>query len=256
MKITRLLVTIVIACSLVAVVSAQRQKRRCAGTLVDANKPAVFISFLRSGEVEPLETGVGNRYLWFRLTNNSRWAIWLDMSGVPKAYGDAGLFYTIESEEDGKIRIDSRCHVCAVNPVRAGRLVVFSIPADYAGQDVRMRIEYSFAWERDNEMEGGSYSVHSVLFYFSYLPKSVLPTAGVAGFDRRRVSELAGRRTTAKPGSRPAFSIFQRGRLRLRVFGELRAPIVENQRVRQSPDHDDDTGGRKGGNRLEHARLN
>src|SRR5262245_52482707 len=41
-----------------------------------------------------------------------------------------------------------------------------------------------------------------------------------------------------------------------RVFGEHCAPIVENQRVRQSPDHDDDTGGRKRGNRLERARVN
>jgi hypothetical protein len=192
MKMTRLLLTIVFACSLVAAVSAQRQIRRGAGTLVDANKPAVFISFLHSGEVEPLETGVGNRYLWFRLTNNSRWAIWLKMSGVPKSYGDAGLFYTIESKEDGKIKIDSRCHVCSVNPVRASGSVVFSIPADYASKDVRLRIEYSFAWERDKEMEGGSYSAHSVLFHFSHLPKSVLPAAGVAGFDWRGVEEIAG----------------------------------------------------------------
>jgi len=168
--------TIVIACSLVPVASAQRQKNRRAGTLVDAKKPVVFISFLRSAEIEPLETGVGNRYLWFRIRNNSRWPIWLDMSGVPKAYGDAGLFYTIESKIDGKIRIDSRCHACSVNPVGSGRSVVFSIPADYARQDTRMRMEYSFAWERDNEMEGGSYSRHSVLFYFSHLPKSAFST--------------------------------------------------------------------------------
>src|SRR5262245_16248135 len=171
----RLLLTIIIACGLVTIVHAQRQNSRRAGTLVNGNRPAVFVTFLRSGEVEPLVNGVGNRYLWFRLTNNSRWAIWLDMSGAPKEYGDAGLFYTIESKEDGMIKIDSRCHVCSVNPVGAGRSVVFSIPADYASREVRMRIEYSFAWERDNEMEGGSYSTHSVLFYFSYLPKSVLP---------------------------------------------------------------------------------
>ncbi len=180
MNTMKLLLTIAIVCSLVTVVPAQRRKNDRIGTLVDANKPAVYISFLRSGEVEPLETGVGNRYLWFRITNNSRWAIWLDMSGVPKTYGDAGLYYTIENETDGKIQIDSRCHACSVNPVGVGRSVVFSIPADYARQDARMRIEYSFAWERDNEMEGGSYSTHSVLFYFSYLPKSVLPTTALS----------------------------------------------------------------------------
>ena len=101
------------------------------------------------------------------------------MGGVPKEYGDANLFYTIE-EKKGEIRIDSRCHVCSVNPVGSGRSVVFSIPADYASQDARLRIEYSFAWERDNEIEGGSYSTHSVLFYFSYLPKSALPTTALS----------------------------------------------------------------------------
>ena len=175
-KSMKFVLTIVIACSLVTVASAQRQKNRWAGTLVDANKPVVFIAFLRSAEIEPLEMGVGNRYLWFRITNNSLWPIWLDMSGVPKAYGDAGLFYTIENKDDGKIRIDSRCHACSVNPVGSGRSVVFSVPADHASQDSRMRLEYSFAWERDNETEGGSYSKHSVLFYFSYLPKSAFST--------------------------------------------------------------------------------
>ncbi len=173
----RLLLTIVIACTPAMVASPQRQKSRRAEGLVDANKPAVYISFLRSAQIGPLETGISNHYLWFRITNNARWPIWLNMSGVPKEYGDAGLFYTIENEDDGKIQVDSRCHVCSVNPVGAGRSVAFSIPADYASRNARMRIEYSFAWERDNEIEGGSYSNHSVLFYFSYLPKSVLPAA-------------------------------------------------------------------------------
>jgi hypothetical protein len=178
MKMRNLLLSIVIACSLVTVAPAQRQRNRRAVALVDTSKPVVFISYLRSADLEPLGTGYGRKHLLFRITNNSRWAIWLKMSGVPKAaYGDAGLFYTIENKEEGKIQIDSRCHVCAVNPVGAGRSVVFSIPADYASQDARMRIEYSFAWERGNETEGGSYSNHSVLFYFSYLPKSVLPAA-------------------------------------------------------------------------------
>jgi hypothetical protein len=167
-----------IACSFVTVAPAQRQRNRRAVALVDTSKPVVFISYLRSADLEPLRTGYGRRHLLFRITNNSRWAIRLNMSGVPKAaYGDAGLFYTIENKEDGKIQIDSRCHVCSVNPVGAGRSVVFSIPADYASRDARMRIEYSFAWERDNEIEGGSYSRHSVLFYFSYLSNSVLPAA-------------------------------------------------------------------------------
>ena len=162
------------------VAPAQRQVNRRAGALVNSTKPAVFISFLRSADLEPLRTGYGRQHLLFRITNNSRWAIWLEMNGVPKEYGDAGLFYTIESKDKGEIQIDSRCHVCSVNPVGPGRSIVFSIPADYANTDTRLRIEYSFAWERDNEVEGGSYSEHSVAFYFSYLPKFVLPTTALS----------------------------------------------------------------------------
>jgi hypothetical protein len=180
MSMRKSLLIIIVMCSLVTGVSAHRQKRHRAGALVNASKPAVYISFLRTAGLEPLRTGYGRKHLLFRITNNSRWAIWLEMGGVPKEYGDANLFYTIEEEKKGEIQIDSRCHVCSVNPVGAGRSVVFSIPADYATQDTRLRIEYSFAWERGNEAEGGSYSEHSVVFYFSHLPKSVLPATALS----------------------------------------------------------------------------
>ena len=170
----KILLSIAIVCSLVTVTPAQGKKNLKAGTLVNPNKPAVFITFLRLTDLEPLETGYGRKHFLLRITNNTRWAIWLEMGGVPKEYGDAGLFYTIENKDKGEIQIDSRCHVCSVNPVNPGRSIVFSVPADYASTDTRMRIGYSFAWERDNEVEGGSYSEHSVAFYFSYLPQSVL----------------------------------------------------------------------------------
>ena len=158
----------------------QPKPGRSAVPLVDSSKPAVFISFLRTGQVEPLETGVGKNYLWFRITNNTRWSIWLEMSGVPKEYGDAGLYYTIEDKENNEVRIDSRCHVCSVNPLRAGRSITFSIPGDYAGANFRLRIEYAFQWERDTETLDGSYSTHSVEFYFSHLSKTALSSNGLS----------------------------------------------------------------------------
>jgi len=152
---------------------AQR-KARPPKVLLNVNKPGVYISFLRAGKIESLETGVSDKYLWFRITNNTRWAIWLEMSGVPKAYGDASLYFTIVESNGGKIRIDSRCHVCSVNPVGPGRSVVFSIPSDYATLDAYLRMTYSFAWERDNENEDGSSSTHAIEFSFHRLPKSAL----------------------------------------------------------------------------------
>jgi hypothetical protein len=176
MSLRRFLFALVLVCGLAAVATAQPQKDVKRGGLVDKRRPAVFISYLRLADLEPLRTGYGRKHLLFKITNNTQWLIWLEMNGVPKEYGDAGLFYTIETGEDGKVEIDSRCHVCSVNPVKAGRSVVFSIPADYVRKDARLRVAYSFAWERNNEAVGGSRSTHSVEFYFSYLPKSALPS--------------------------------------------------------------------------------
>lgn len=178
----KLLLTIVIACSFVTEAYAQRSKTRRSGALVVASKPAVFLTFLRLTNIKPDDPANDPNYLFFRLTNNSRWPIWLQMSGVSKKeYGDASLYYAIEDKETGAVRIGStQCHVCSVNPLRAGDSIVFSIPLGDAGRDARMRIEYSFAWERDNEIESGSYSEHSVVFYFSYLPSSVFPTTALS----------------------------------------------------------------------------
>jgi len=170
----RLFLTLVVTCCVIPA-SAQTRSTRRGSPLIDPSKPAVFISFLKVGQIEPLEAGVRGQYLWFRLTNNSRWAIWLEMSGVPKAYGEARLYYTIEDTTDrGKILVDSSCHVCSVNPVAPGRSIVFSIPTDHASRYSRLHIPYSFSWERDNESEGGSSSQHSVEFYFDKLPESAL----------------------------------------------------------------------------------
>ena len=182
MNTMKLLLTIVIACGLVTVIQAQRPNNRRAGALVNANKPAVFLTFLRLTNIKPDDPTDDPNYLFFRLTNNSRWPIWLQMSGVSKKeYGDASLYYAIEDKETSIVRIGStQCHVCSVNPLRPGGSIVFSLPSGHASRDTRMRIEYSFAWERDNEMEGGSYSEHSVVFYFSYLPSHVLLTAALS----------------------------------------------------------------------------
>jgi hypothetical protein len=186
----KLLLTISIVCSLITAAPAQRQRNRRAGALVDANKPAVYLSFLRITRIESDDPSDDPNYLFFRLTNNSRWPIWLQMSGVSKKeYGEASLYYAIEDRKSGDVRIGStQCHVCSVNPLKPGSSIVFSLPLKYASRDTRMRIAYSFDWERDNESEGGSDSEHSVVFYFRHLPSSVLPTTALSNnsFNRTR----------------------------------------------------------------------
>jgi hypothetical protein len=177
-KMMKSLLVIIVMCGFGGVVSAQPQRTRPAKALVDANKPAVFLSFLRLTRIEPDDPTDDPNYLFFRLTNNSRWQIFVYMSGVSKkAYGEASLYYAIEDRSKGTARIGStQCHVCSFNPLAPGESIVFSLPLRHASRDTRMRIAYSFDWERENESEGGSYSEHSVVFYFRHLPPSVLPT--------------------------------------------------------------------------------
>lgn len=141
--------------------------------LVNAGKPGVFLTFLRAGEAEPIRAGEGRSHLWFRLTNNTRWPVWVKMSD--KGHGDASLFYTVEDAEDGRILINMGCHVCAVDTLGPGRSITFTVPADYLRPDAKLRMEYSFSWERGNEAVDGSYSTHHVEYSFFYLPASVFP---------------------------------------------------------------------------------
>jgi hypothetical protein len=172
---TKLSLSILILFALLSASLAQRQRPGGSAALVKKGKSAVFISFMHRVDLTPLRTGYGRGHLIFRITNNTREAVWLDMSDVPSnQYGDASLYYTIEETKGGIVRINHLCHVCSVNPVGPGRSVVFAIPRDYASQGTLLRIPYTFGSERDS----GSSSTHSAEFYFDRLPKSRLPVVG------------------------------------------------------------------------------
>src|SRR5262245_41677600 len=138
------------------------------------DKPSVYISFVRVGKIEPLVTGISDQHIWLRITNNTRWPIWLDASDVPKEYGDSSLYYTIESVKDGRIVIDSRCHACSIVPLASGKSWVFVVPLDYLDKGQRIRINFSFDWEDRDDAFAGREAEHSVFFYSSKLPKPLL----------------------------------------------------------------------------------
>src|SRR5262245_34875463 len=136
------------------------------------DKPSVYVSLIRVGKIEPLKTGIGDQHIWLRITNNTRWPIWLDASGVPnKEYGEISLYYTIESVNDGSIVIDSRCHVCSNVPLASGNSWIFVIPLDYLDKDQRIRVNFSFDWEDRDDTFAGREAEHSVFFFSSNLPK-------------------------------------------------------------------------------------
>lgn len=169
----RVFIGYLIICITFTLTFAQRQKRS-ASILLEKNKPAVYISFLNLREIKPDDPSDDEKNLFFEIKNNTKWNIWLQMSGVSKEeHGDASLYYAIK-DENGIIKFGStQCHVCSVNPIRSGRSIIFSIPISQANIKDYMELEYSFEWERDYGFTNGSNTNHTVSYEFYYLPKAI-----------------------------------------------------------------------------------
>lgn len=151
---------------------SQRTQKSVGRILINPRKPAVFLSYLEKKEMKTSDQPKGDDYLFFKITNNTRWQIWLDMSGAGgKEFGQASLYYAIEDPKtDQNISGAVRCHVCSVNPLGSGRSIIFSFPASEAATGLRMRIVYRFDWE-DDLLKA---NVHSVEYYFRDLPRNTL----------------------------------------------------------------------------------
>jgi hypothetical protein len=157
---------------LAMVLSQQKNGRTEAkGIRIIKEKPTVYIRFDHAGKREPLLNGESNEGVWLRLHNNTRWAIRLEMNGIPREYGDANLFYQVISEN--KVVVDMGCHVCSSNKLPSGKSILFSVPREYLQEDRAIRISFSYEWEED---ERGSTSLepqHYIYFYSSELPKTL-----------------------------------------------------------------------------------
>ncbi len=144
--------------------------------LRDRKDPVVFITFVKKERIGT-ETRYGSDvdYLFFTLTNNSCWPIWLDMSGADDKLGDVRLYVQAEDVKSGTIQHGTlRCHVCSTNPLGPGKKLTFSVPRDYASRSSLMKVAFDFGWERDVHVDGVGVQ-HTVSFYFNRLPESVLP---------------------------------------------------------------------------------
>src|SRR4029453_551689 len=133
--------------------------------------PSVYITFERQAKIANISgTGEMQGTVWLRLRNNTRWPIVLDMNGVPKGYGDAGLFYDVLSE--GKLIFENRCHVCSFNKLGPGRHLVFTVPHEDLVKGHSIRVKFSYGWEDEFDVGGGREVEHFVYFDGSHLPNS------------------------------------------------------------------------------------
>src|SRR6185437_15251387 len=80
----------------------------------------VYITLDRVGQVNSPEPHHDKERVWLRLHNNYRWAIRLEMRGVPTPeYGDAELFY--DEFLNDELLFRNQCHVCTSNMLGSGK---------------------------------------------------------------------------------------------------------------------------------------
>jgi len=130
---------------------------------------------VRSGKVEPLETGESGERIWLRLQNNTRWIIWLEASGVPEAaYGDAALYYdVVDMKEGSRLPESSRCHVCSIVPLGSGKSLLFSVPRENLTENRKIKVRFGFDWQDKDDLFADREIESIVPFSASNLPKEV-----------------------------------------------------------------------------------
>ena len=86
------------------------------------DKPTVYITYERTGPRVPLSEGEGERGIWLRLHNNTKWKLVFRVGGVPnQSYGNAVVFYEVErTEGSGFTPIGYLSHVASVIKLKAG----------------------------------------------------------------------------------------------------------------------------------------
>lgn len=166
------LLAALILCSPIFGLQAQRKMpRKQAEVRIRKDKPGVYLTLERVGQVKVPEVGEGYDRIWLRFHNNTRWPVMLDMGGVEaEEYGDAELFYDVLNGDEVIIR--RQCHACTHNALGSGRSLIFSVPSGNIAKGRSIRVSFSYGWEDWNDVSGGREAVHYVYFDASKLPKS------------------------------------------------------------------------------------
>jgi hypothetical protein len=129
------------------------------------DKPSVYISFERFEKIKREEEN--EEFIFFRLHNNTRWKIQLQMSGgLSEKYNDVRLYYAIRNDEGNMIE-GHFCRVCSINWLPSTKSLLFAISRDLLKEDRRLDIEFQYEWQADSAREVSNI----VSFWNSDLPK-------------------------------------------------------------------------------------
>ena len=159
-------------------------------SLVEKNKPSVYIEFEKFGKTQPLFENESNERLWLKLHNNSVWEISFCSFSVGKSYGDIGIVHEVKkvsipigrvgrgitpdlrnnmNQEEKTPKGYSAGDTCSPFSLASGQSVSFSIPKNHISEKFFIDIEFWYDWEnRYNEL--GTFPHSFVSFENSRLP--------------------------------------------------------------------------------------
>lgn len=132
--------------SICSTANAQNNKRNKSSQQVkiDKNKPSVYI--VSETDIKRKKLAEADGQVLLRLHNNTRWGIWLNMSGGSD-YEDASLYYEVFNK--GVLEQSHLCHVCSVNVLPSGKSLSFSIPKEELAERFSIRIQFDYDWGED-----------------------------------------------------------------------------------------------------------
>ena len=180
MKILTFFIALLVCVALAMSVTAQH-RTSSKGTIetksrdvrIVADKPHVFIGYLREGKIEPLYDGDSDTRIWLSLHNNSKWRIWFCSNLIPKDYGETEVDYEIERYDSvGETPGTGSSDSCGYYSLRSGKSVTFSVPREHLAEGLAIKIQFRYEWEFDRD---GSDNLlepkHYAYFYSSDIPK-------------------------------------------------------------------------------------
>ena len=160
---------------MLAMTSTQRVQKGQGATRLAGGSPGVYITYERSGKREPLHTGESEEGIWLRLHNNTRWAVYFPAFGVPRSYGDLGMYYSLEqaSQNQSSNMLDIKGyeigHLYSEHKLQSGRSVLFSVPREHLPSGVKLRVKFRYDWEDEDDVFADREAQHFVFFKGSKL---------------------------------------------------------------------------------------
>lgn len=136
------------------------------------SRPHVYVSYARTGKIEPLYTGGSEGRTWLRFHKNSTWTVMFCSDVFSRQYGETGVAYEVERYKGfGEVPGTGQMDNCQYLMVKSGKSVSFSAPCEHLTEGLAIKVRYRYRWEVDPDgSDNESEPKYLVYFYSEDIP--------------------------------------------------------------------------------------